>query len=366
MKTYEKYIFSRIAGPMLLITLGIVAIAWLSRSLKFIDLIVNKGLDVSTFLYLTTLTLPSLLWVILPVGLFLAITYAYNKLSSDSEIIILKASGIGNFDILKPALYFSLICLAIGYSVAFYFLPTSYREFKDMQNFIRNNYASILLQEGVFSTPTAGLTVYIKERDDKGIFNNLLIHDSRDEDKDVTIIAQKGFLENSEDGPMFILKNGSHQELNRDNNQASMLYFDRYNLQLNPFKENLNITRQREAKERYIQELLFPEDSVSDKEYKKFLSEFNNRITWPLYSVLLALIAMLPFIRGSFRREGNVAAITVSSIISIASIVLALSVKSLAGKYFNLSVLMYLLIFGQIAFFYYYLVGRPRAKKYGD
>ncbi len=355
MKTYEKYIFSRIAGPMLVITLAIVGIAWLSRSLKFIDLIVNKGLDVSTFLYLTTLTLPSLLWVILPISLFISITYSYNKLSADSEIVILKSSGISNFDILKPALYFSLICLTIGYSIAFYFLPTSYREFKDMQNFIRNNYASILLQEGVFSSPTNNLTVYIKERDDSGIFNNLLIHDRRDLEKNITIIAQKGYLENTEDGPVFILKNGSHQEVNQETRQTAILYFDRYNLQLTPFKETLDISRTREAKERYIEELLFPKEEVTQKEYSNFISEFNNRITWPLYNVLLAFIAVVPFLKGGFNRHGNVKSIAIASVVSLASVVIALSMKNIVGKNLSLSALMYFLVFGQIAFFYYYL-----------
>lgn len=363
MKIYEKYIFSRIAGPMLLITLGIVGIAWLSKSLKFIDLIVNKSLDIGTFLYLTTLTLPSLFWVVLPVGLFLAITYAYNKLATDSEIVVLRASGINNLNLLKPALYFSLICLAIGYSIAFYFLPASYREFKDMQSFIRNNYATLLLQEGVFSSPTRGLTVYFKEKDGNRIFNNMVIHDSRNKNKDVTIIAQKGYLENSGDGPVFILKNGSHQELNKKNKQISLLYFDRYNLQLNPFKETLNINRIREPKERFIEELLFPEEEVSNTDYRKYMSEFNNRITWPLYSILLALIAVLPFLKGNFNRQGNVRGIFISSALSLASVLIALSVKSLAQKHFSLYGVMYGLIIIEISVFYYYLTDGFRKTK---
>lgn len=366
MKTYEKYIFSRIAGPMIVITLGVVGIAWLSKSLKFLDLIVNKGLSVSTFLYLTTLTLPSLFWVILPISLFLAVIYSYNKLAGDSEIVVMKASGINNFDILKPALYFSLVCMMIGYSIAFYFMPASYREFKDMQSFIRNNYASLLLQEGVFSTPSKGLTVYIKERDNNGIFHNLLIHDSRDEEKNVTIIAQKGYLENSKNGPIFILKNGSHQELNKKiSKNTALLYFEKYNLHLNPFKETLNINRIREPKERFIKELLFPENQVSERQYSKYMSEFNNRITWPLYSILLALIAVTPFIKGNFNRKGNVTGIAVSSIIALISVILALSMKSLAQKNFSLSILMYFLIISEIAAYYYYITHRFYRDKKG-
>lgn len=366
MKTYQKYIFGRIAAPMLLITLGIVGIAWLSKSLKFIDLIVNKGLSVTTFLYLTALTLPSLFWVVLPVGLFLAITYSYNKLSGDSEIIVLKAAGVTNFDILKPALYFSLICMTISYSIALYFLPASYREFKDMQSFIRNNYATLLLQEGVFSSPARGLTVYIKEKDDMDIFHNMVIHDSRSKDKEVTIIAQKGFLEStSEEGPMFILKNGSHQERNKKTGQIAILYFERYNLQLDPFKETLSIYRKREAKERFMDELLFPKEKTNEREYREYMSEFNNRITWPLYNVLLALIAVFPFIKGNFDRRGNVAGIAVSSVISLLTVITALSIKSLAQKNINMAIVMYAILILETGIFYYYLTNSFYKNKEG-
>ena len=53
---------------------------WLSQSLRFVDLIVNKGVPATTFVYLTVLLFPSLLLVILPFALFCAVLFVYHRL----------------------------------------------------------------------------------------------------------------------------------------------------------------------------------------------------------------------------------------------------------------------------------------------
>jgi len=296
-----------------------------------------------------------LLWIIIPISLFISIIYSYSKLSSDTELVIFKASGISNYDIMRPALTFSILCTCVSFLIAFYLLPSSYREFKDMQSFIKNNYASIFLQEGVFSKPSNDLTIYIKEKDDNNIFNKLLVHDSRNKDKTVTITAQKGFLDQSSSEPVFILKNGSHQEMNRETKATSLLYFEQYNLKLGSFKDNLQITRNRQPKEMFLAELLFPKEDISNSEYKKIISELNNRVTWPFYNILLCLIALIPFLKVEFNRMGNIKPIVASSVIALVVIISTLSVKSLSEKNQIFTLVNYFLIIGGIGFFYVYL-----------
>ena len=331
MKTYEKYLFAKIAIPMLIITFGITGIAWLSQSLRFIDFIVNKGLSVGVFLYLTTLILPSLFWVVIPVTVFISIIYALHKIYSDSELVVFRASGIDNIELIKPVFKFAILCTFVSYFISLYLLPASYREFKDMQNFIRNNYATILLQEGVFANPVPGVTVYIKERGEDGMFKGMIVHDERDENKKVTMTAQKGYLEDSPEGPVFKLINGSHQELNKENEQMSLLYFTRYNLKLDLFEEKLAGKRWRESQERFIHELFFV-DEKNQKLKGKLLAEGHQRITWPLYNILMALLAFIPFIHGQFSRRGNGKKIVIASGFAFILVVCALAVKSLIPK----------------------------------
>ncbi len=362
-KTYEQYILRKIAGPFFVITLAITGIAWLSQSLKFVDLIVNKGLSVSTFVYLSILILPSIMWVIIPAGNFIATVYGYNKLAGDSELVIFRSTGVDNRSLMRPVLIFCLLTTLVSYAISLYLLPASYRAFKDMQIYIRNNYASVLLQEGVFVNPTPGLTVYVKKKDQLGVLKGLIVYDNRQKDKRYTITAQEAELENTPKGPIFILKNGSHQEYNTKTKKFSLLYFDSYNLELELFNKEIVQRRWREVSELYLHELFFSEAQDKRERYKQ-ISEGHYRITWPLYNVLLSMIGLIPFVKGEFSRRGNSKRIARCSVLAITFLLIALAIKSFTVKSIYLNIMAYVVVLGGIAWFYYYLtnetIKRPK------
>ena len=77
----------------LLVTFSLMSIIWLTQSLRVIDRIVNQGLPFGSFLYMTILLLPNILTMILPIALFGALLFAYNRLFTDSELVVMRAVG---------------------------------------------------------------------------------------------------------------------------------------------------------------------------------------------------------------------------------------------------------------------------------
>jgi lipopolysaccharide export system permease protein len=353
LNTYTKYFVYKLFGPMLLITASITGVAWISQALKFVDYIVNRGLEFSTFLYLSSLIIPSLLWVIIPVAMFISITYCYNKIAVESELVILKSSGFTNLDIMRPALIFCCFWVFVSYVVALYLLPASYREFKDMQSYIRNNYASLLLQEGVFSTPIKDLTVYIKSRDEDNFYHGLVVNDARKPEKIITLTAQKGQLIRTEQGPAFLLFNGTNQEKTTSTSKISILNFDQYNLQLKLFDSSVMQKRSREVEERYLPELLFPEENANIA-LNKLYTEVNNRITWPLYNLLFCFIALIPFVKSDFNRRGYMKKVLLSTFACLCVLFISLMLRNLGQKNLYFSFAMYFItIFGNIGLYVY-------------
>lgn len=303
MKNYSKYIMLRVLGPLAFIALGFTGLAWLTQSLRFVDLIINRGLNVGMFVYLSSLLLPSMLAIILPVSLFAAVMFAFNRMSADSEMIILSNAGLSRWQILRPLVHLALIVMFLGYSVAFYVMPASYRKFKDMQSFIRDNYASVLLQEGVFNTMVEGLTVYIRSREPSGQLNGILVHDNRNPKSPVTMMAESGQLLNTPSGPQFLLINGNRQEMNFAQRQVSILHFDRYAVELSMF-QNPVTKRVREAEERYLPELLFPGSDVTPALHARLRAELHQRLLWSFSSLFSVLLAAACFM-GSFNRRNQ-------------------------------------------------------------
>ena len=300
-----RYVLRQLATATLFVTLALAGVVWLSQSLRFIDLIINRGLSVVTFLHLTLLLLPSFLSVILPVALFCAVVFIYHRLTTDSELVVLRAAGLSEIDLARPALILGAIMMLVCFGITLYFMPLGFREFKDRQFVIRSDYSHILLQEGNFTTLTDKLTVYVRARQSNGELLGILVHDNRDPEAPVTMMAERGALVSSADGPRFILINGNRQELKRDGRKLSLLYFDRYSFDLSNVGANEG-PRWREPRERYMHELFGPPQNEGDVVYWRQLhAEGHRRLAAPLYVIVFTLIGLAAMLAGDFNRRGR-------------------------------------------------------------
>ncbi len=302
MYRYNAYISKHLVHSTLLITFSLTSIVWLTQALRFIDFIVNQGVSITIFLTLTTLLVPSLVFMILPPAFFCAVLFSYNKLKVESELVVMQAAGLSNWKLARPALQVGAVMMAVCYFIAFYLQPVTYAKFKDMQVFLRNNYASILLQEGVFSTPVAGLTVFIRERDKQNILHGILVHDSRVAGSSVTMMAEEGELVETPQGPRFLMRNGNRQEVK--DGRLSFLNFASYALDISLYTNTMS-SRYIDPQEMYVGDLLKADASVSESENNRRWAEGNQRLIWPGFIGCLTLVALSVLLSGQFNRRGH-------------------------------------------------------------
>ena len=340
MPRYQRYLLRQLIGPFLLVTLGLTAIVWLSQSLRIIDLIVNKGLSFSAFLLMSMLVLPTFLSAILPIALFCSLLFVYNKLTIDSELVSLRAAGVSQWSLAKPALAMATIIVVISYAIIMYVMPVSHREFKERQFVLRSDHSALLLEEGTFNTLTEGVTVYIRGRDG-GTLNGILVHDAREQERPVTMMAEQGVLVQTGEGPRFILINGHRQRIDRDSSRLSLLNFERYTIDLGDFVQRGG-ERWRGPRERFIDELLDPDSEGADRLRGKFLSEAHNRIVSPLFGFALAAIGLAALLSGSVNRRGQWRRILVAIAAGVMLEAAALFLVNATAKNSNLIPLMYL------------------------
>ena len=98
MTTLTRYILRQCFGVMVFVTAALSAAVWLAQSLTLIDLIVNRGLSVDVFLYLAVLILPRFVDIVLPIGVFIAVLFTFNRLSTESELVVMRAAGLSPTD----------------------------------------------------------------------------------------------------------------------------------------------------------------------------------------------------------------------------------------------------------------------------
>lgn len=362
----HRYIFRQLVWWTVVVAASLTCIVWLTQSLRFVEMIVNTGLSVTTFVTFTLLLLPSFLSLIGPIAVFAAVMFTYTKMLNDSEIVVLRASGMSPLKIGRPALVLATLVMVLGYLNSVYFMPSTFREFKDLQREFRSELSSLFLQEGVFNPVVAGITVFVRERSEGGELYGIIIHDEREPDKPVTMMAEKGAIVSSEKGPRVLMVNGNRQEVREDDGRLSLLYFDRYTFDLSVLNKS-NLALWREPRERYLHELLFPlsqEENIYN--FRKLRMEGIFRLSSPLLYLAFTAIALALLLGGDFNRRGQFLRILAAVCIVTAIQVAVIAAKSLGEKTHEAETLLYLLpLLATAAFLALTASGKPRKRQNG-
>ncbi len=357
MRLLNAYVLRQLAVVTLVVAVTLTCAIWLTQSLRFIELIVNRGLTLATFFNLTLLLLPSFLWLLLPIALFAAVLFTYQRLSADSELTVMRAFGRSPLQIARPALALSVIVAAIGYTLSLYFLPLSYRDFKDLDFAVRNDFAGIMLREGSFNTVAPNVTVYVRSRAASGDLVGLLLHDARRADQRVSMVAERGRLAITDGGPRVVLVNGNRQEFDRDTGRLRLLYFDRYSVDLGRAGERGGV-RWREPRERFLHELFGPPRDADDRNNRARLrAEGHNRLASPLLAVALALTALAVLLQGDHDRRGRGQRIGIAIALAAAIQTGNIAAQNLATKWPVLVILIHLSVLAPIALAAWSLAG---------
>jgi lipopolysaccharide export system permease protein len=332
--TIDRYLISELIRPTLVSTGIMLLLVWLIQSLRFLDLIINKGLSLFTFLHLTLFLVPFLLTFILPLALFAGACVMLKRLNDESEIPPLFGAGLSNLRLIRPFIFMAFVGIGVGYGISLYVLPMSMTAFKDMQHELRNTEGHLFLEAGSFNQLDDGLMVYLKRRTGPYEMEGLLVHDSKDNEHPVTWMAKRGKISATAHGsPKLTLEEGIRQDVTP--NQVSMLQFREHTMEISR-AVNLPGPRSRSIEEYSLEQLqeffTNPTPEISAKDVKEYRAEWHKRLLWPLTPLPLILIAAALLLRGKIRREGIIGVMVMAILCAVVYQSLLLVAHSLATK----------------------------------
>ncbi len=327
----DRYMFRQLSLALIAVTGGLVALIWLTQSLRFVELVVNRGLSFLVFIELTSLLVPGFITVILPITTFVVVLFVYQRLSGDRELTVMRAAGLSPWSVARPALALAAIVIAACTILNILIVPVSYTAFREYQFEIRNRVAAFLLQEGVFTPMSDDLTVYVRSRDRDGTLRGILIEDDRKTNVQATILAERGRLLEGEAGPRVLLQSGSRQEIDRTTGRLNLLTFAENTIDLARTAKG-DETRYRDAAEMTMPELSDPANALNARDVGKLRVEAQRRLSAPWTAMSFAAVALLSVLTGAFRRHGNIIRPLVAVLSVVALLALGLGVASLAAR----------------------------------
>ncbi|GBQ21136.1 transporter YjgP/YjgQ [Acetobacter estunensis NRIC 0472] len=329
--TLDRYMFRQLVLALIATTGGLAALIWLTQSLRFVSLVVGRGLSLRVFLELTSLMVPSFVAVILPITTFIVTLFISQRMAGDRELTVMRAAGLSPFALARPGMLCATASMLLTFLLNLWIVPTSYHDFRQYEFQIRNKMAAFLLQEGVFTKVSDVLTVYIRQREHSGALRGIMIEDDRDPRNRATIFAERGTMLIVNDQPRVVLYDGSRQEIDHSTGRLTLLQFTRNTIDLTSGKSEHE--RSLDAAEMSLQQLFSPDPTqVSARDRGKLAVEGWRRLTTPFTAFSFAMVALVAILRGAFSRHGNILR-PLSAVLTIVGLLaLSLLLQNLAGR----------------------------------
>lgn len=292
MGSISRYIFRTTFGAFLIVLVSLTALIWVTQALRDFDLMTNQGQTILVFVGITGMIIPLLILVIAPIALLIAVVHVLNKLSTDSEIIVMNAAGMSPWLLFRAFMSVAVVVSILVMAISAYFAPKGLRMLRDWLTEVRADVVSNLVQPGRFANIENGVTLRIRERRSNGQLAGIFLDDQRDPAQRVTMIADVGELLDDANGTFLILQNGMVQRFEAKERDPKMVVFDRYAFDLSQFAGGARAVKY-SIRERYLWQLMFPDpkDQFYIEQPNQFRAELHDRLVAPVYPLAFAVIA---------------------------------------------------------------------------
>ena len=109
MRIFSRYVFRQAAGSFLLILVSLTGVVWIALALRQFNVVTSEGQDTWMLVKMTSLALPNLMAIIAPFSFLIAALHTLNRLNTDSELIVLSASGSKVWTVARPLLLLAFL-----------------------------------------------------------------------------------------------------------------------------------------------------------------------------------------------------------------------------------------------------------------
>jgi len=233
MTLLHRQLFREIASIFCLTLMVLLGLLIIGRAVQLRD--VFLGLDIGLFdtLILFAYMIPVSLMLLIPIACMASVFLAFLRMSTDRELVALRAAGVSVLQMLQAPLLFSVLCTVLSLWVSLFWLGWGMGQFRTTLLDIATTRARIVVQPGIFNVDFPGLTLFARQvHPETGRMTQILVDDRTNPEREILMLAPAGTIDmDYERGDVvFSLENGNIYSLNDQG--ASVLSFEGYQVRL--------------------------------------------------------------------------------------------------------------------------------------
>lgn len=326
------YIIREISSLFLLGIVIFTLVLLMGRLITLTDLVVSRGVPLADVSRMILYLVPSFLVFTIPMAFLLAVLLAFGRLSADNEIIVLKAGGISLFQMLPPVIFCAVFAVLLGLGTSTIGVPWGNSAFKDLSFKVLKSNITATIREKTFWDDIPGVVMYTDRYDEQSrTLKGIIIHDGRNSDHPMTIFARDGVVMSADGSQSLLL--ALHEgsiHVAGDGGLYRLVHFGEYSMTVGEKSGNSGISRN--ASDLRLSELQrqIKDSGTPVKDRLKMISELQSRFTFPVASLVFAILAVPLGIQN--RRSGKSGGFTISIAIILTYYVLMSVVRTFAER----------------------------------
>ncbi|MGZ8869128.1 MAG: LptF/LptG family permease, partial [Thermoanaerobaculia bacterium] len=183
MRTLTRYILREMIGPTALGFVFYTSIILMQKLFDMAGMIIQRSLSVEAVLKLLWLSLPHIIVLTVPMSLLFGVLIAVGRLSSDSEIIAMRALGISTRSIYMPVFLFSISMFLVSLYLINVVMPKGNRQLQSLQAELLTSTVEKEIKPRLFFDEYENLMIYVNDVDrQSGVWRGVFVADSRSSD----------------------------------------------------------------------------------------------------------------------------------------------------------------------------------------
>lgn len=286
--------------------LVLVTIYWINTAVRLFDQLIGDGQSAGIFAEFTALTLPNVIRLVLPMAAFAAAVYVTNRLSAESELVVMQATGFSPWRLARPVLYFGILVALMMALLTHVLVPASLAQLRLRESEIAGNITTKLLTEGAFLHPARGITFYVRDITPEGRMEDIFLSDRSNPGRAVMYSAASAYLVEAAGAPRLVMVDGMVQVHSAASDLLNVTHFTDFSYDIGRL---LAAPQDAGRSQRTIATAALLADPAGiaaelSTTPGRILEEAHMRFNQPLFCIVAAMIGFATLLVGGFSRFG--------------------------------------------------------------
>jgi lipopolysaccharide export system permease protein len=304
LKIIYRSVFKELLSTFILTLAFLNSILMMEKMLRLSRLLSGVGATAYDMARIILYLQPQLLLLTIPMSLLLSTLLVYGRMNHDSEITIMKSSGMNFGKISFPVMLLGILCFFSSIAVSFYLGPAGSVKLRNEITKIIAVGSTAAVEEGTFNTSFKDIVILVRGKKGPDILEDIFIYDNRRKDEPKVLMAKEGslFVENGSNIGLY-LKNGYMNIMK--GNTSTELFFDRYRFALALDSDSQGPKKTELKPEELLRKA---NETKAGRDKAALYLEFHRRLSLPAVCMILVFLGPpLSLMAGKSGRLGGLA-----------------------------------------------------------